>query len=244
MRQHDPVAVFEISDAVGERPERNRIRAEIHFAIAKADGQRRPVAGADHQIVVAGEDEPERERAAKLRQRRPHRLDRLDALLQEVIDQMQHDLGVGFGLEDRALFLKRFAQLAEILDDAVVNDGNTLGRVRMGVVFGRLAMGGPAGVADAGMARQRLGPEPRFEIFQFALGAPPRQVVAFERCDARGIVAAIFQPLERIDQLLRDRAPPQDADNAAHADLSSNRRKIFKTPRESLNEIRRCRDTQ
>jgi len=103
MGQHDPIAVFEIGDAVGKRPERDRVRAEIHFALAETDRQRRPVAGADHQIVIAGEDESERERAAKLRKRRPHRLDRLDALTHQVIDQMQHDLGVGLGLEDGCL---------------------------------------------------------------------------------------------------------------------------------------------
>ena len=46
--------------------ERDRVRAEIHFAVAVADRERRAVAGADHQIVVAGEDEAERERAAQL----------------------------------------------------------------------------------------------------------------------------------------------------------------------------------
>jgi HD superfamily phosphodiesterase len=83
-RQHHPVAVFEIADRIGERPERDRVRPQIHLAIAVTDRQRRAVAGADHQVVVAGEDEAERERAAQFRQRRPHRLDRLDALLQQL----------------------------------------------------------------------------------------------------------------------------------------------------------------
>ena len=156
-RQHHPVAVFEIADRIGERTERDRVRPQIHFAVAVTDRQRRAVAGADHQIVVAGEDEPERERAAQFRQRRPHRLDRLDALLQQIVDQVQHDLGIGFGLEHRPLLLERFAQLAKILDDAVVNHGDAIGRVRMRVVLGRLAVGGPAGVPDPGVALERFG---------------------------------------------------------------------------------------
>ena len=64
---------------VGERAERDRVRPQIHLALAVADRERRAVAGADHQVVLAGEDEAERERAAQLRQRRLHRLDRLDA---------------------------------------------------------------------------------------------------------------------------------------------------------------------
>jgi hypothetical protein len=43
-------------------------------------------------------------------------------------------------------------------------------------------------------------------------------MIAFQRGDACGIVTAIFQPLERIHQLLRDRTASQNADNAAHAD--------------------------
>ena len=156
--QHHPVAVLEIADRVGERAERDGIRAQIHFALAIADRERRAIAGADHQIIVAREDEPERERAAKLRQRRLHRLDRVDAPGQISVDQVQHDFGVGFGLEDRALLLQRLAQFAKILDDAVVDHGDAGGRMRMRVVLGRLAVRGPAGVTDAGVARQRLRP--------------------------------------------------------------------------------------
>jgi hypothetical protein len=148
------------------------------------------------QIVVAGEDEPERERAAQFRQRRPHRLDRLDALLQQIVDQVQNDLGIGFGLEHRPLLLERLAQFAKILDDAVMNHGDTIGGVRMRVVLGRLAVGGPAGVADPGVALERFGIEPLFEVLQLALGAAAREAAAFQRGDAGGIIPAIFKPLE------------------------------------------------
>ena len=149
---------------------------------------------------------------------------------------MQHDLGVGFGLEHRALLLQRFAQFAEILDDAVVNHGDALGRMRMRVVLGRLAVGGPAGVADAGMAGERLGLQSRLEILQLAFGAAALEMVAFQRGDACGIVAAIFQPLERIHQLLRDRTAPQNADNAAHADQYPQIVEKITKSLESLNE--------
>ena len=38
--------------------------------------------------------------------------------------------------------------------------------------------------------------QPLFEIFQFALGAAAREVIAFQRGDAGGIIAAIFKPFE------------------------------------------------
>jgi hypothetical protein len=57
----------------------------------------------------------------------------------------------GFGGELRALLFQFGAQLAKILDDAVMHHGDTLGRVRMCIGLVRLAMGRPAGVADAGV---------------------------------------------------------------------------------------------
>ena len=71
---------------------------------------------------------------------------------------MHHDFGVGLAGEFGALLFQRQAQFAKILDDAVVDDGDVVGGMRMRVVLGRLAMGGPAGVADAAEARQRLLP--------------------------------------------------------------------------------------
>src|SRR5437764_959062 len=65
---------------------------------------------------------------------------------------------------------------------------------------------------------QRLGPQSRFKMLDFAFGAAALDRVAFQRRDACGIVAAIFKAFERIDQLLRDRTAPENADNAAHAD--------------------------
>ena len=49
------------------------------------------------------------------------------------------------------------AQLGEILDDAVVDEGDAVGGMRMGVALGRGAVRGPAGVADADRAGERLG---------------------------------------------------------------------------------------
>ena len=63
-------------------------------------------------------------------------------------------------------------------------------------------------MADAGMAGERLGFQPGFQVLELALGAAARQVPAFQRSDACGIVSSVFQALERIDQQSRDRAAP------------------------------------
>ena len=158
---------------------------------------------------------------------------------------MRHHLGVGVACEFRALLFELKPQLAEILDDAVVNHRDVVGGMRMGVVLGRPAVRGPARVPDAGMARERFGAQSRFKVFEFAFGAAAVEMIAFERGDARGILAAIFQPLERIHQLLRDRTAPQNADNAAHADQYPQIvEKLSKLRKASLNENRKAPDTQ
>ena len=64
----DPVAVLQIADRVGERRERDGVGADEHLAVAEADGERRAFAGADQEIVLAGEQERQREGAAQPRQ--------------------------------------------------------------------------------------------------------------------------------------------------------------------------------
>ena len=198
-RQDHPVAVLEIADGVRERAERDGVRAQIHFTLAVADGERRPVACADHQIFVASENEPQCECAAKLRQCRLDRLDRLESLAEQIIDEMQDDLGIGFCFENRAFFLQGLTQLAEILDDAVVNHRDVIGGMGVRIILGRPAVGGPACMSDAGMTGERFSLQPRFKILEFAFGAAPLEMIAFQRGDAGGIVAAIFKPLERIN---------------------------------------------
>ena len=82
---------------------------------------------------------------------------------------MRDDLAVGLGGEFGTLGFKLSAQLAEILDDAIVYHREFFGRVRMRVLLGRAAMGGPARVADADRSGQRLAPKPLLKISEFAL---------------------------------------------------------------------------
>jgi hypothetical protein len=87
---------------------------------------------------------------------------------------MGDHLGIGIGAESRARFLQLLAQLAEILDDAVVDDGEALRGMWMRVMFGRSAVSGPTSVADADRAGEGFAREPGFEIAQLALGTPSR----------------------------------------------------------------------
>src|SRR5262249_16722851 len=130
---------------------------------------------------------------------------------------MRDDLGIGFGGKLHAPVFKFAPQLGEILDDAIVHDGNFFGGVRMGIVLAGTAMGRPAGVADPDPAGERLGGQPGIRMLVRRLGARWGEVAVFERRNNRRMVAAIFEALERIDQMRRRRLTADDSDNAAHA---------------------------
>ena len=53
------------------------------------------------------------------------------------------------------------------------------------------------------------------------------ELPVLERGDAGGIVAAIFEPLQRIDDQRRDRLAAQNADDAAHRPTPRNLRRRF-----------------
>ena len=74
---------------------------------------------------------------------------------QLVLEQVGRALGVGVAGELDPARLELGPQPGEVLDDAVVDHGEAAGRgaVRVGVAVGRAAVGGPAGVPDAGRAR-------------------------------------------------------------------------------------------
>ena len=214
--KHRPVAILQIADRLGEGRERDGIGAEIHFALAVADGERRAFARADHQIVLADKQEGERESAAQLLKRGRHRLDRRLAVLHLLGDEMGDDFGIGLAAELGAVLDQRFAQLTKVLDDAVMHDGDAVGGVGMRIALGRPAVRRPARVANADIAGQRLVSEPGDKRLQFALGAAAAELAVIERGDAGGVVAAVFEALERIDQMAGDRFAPENSDDPAH----------------------------
>ena len=214
--QHRPIAFFEIADLLREGRQRQRIGAEIHFAVAKADGERAAVTRADHQRGLAGENEPQRERAFEALQRDAGRFFGRHAFFDVLRHQMGDHFGIGFGDELGALGFEFAPQLLEILDDAVMDHGDLVGRVRVRVALVGRAMGRPARMADADGAGNRLIDQPHFQIGKLALGAPPLDLAVDQCGDARRIVAAIFEPPQPFDEQGGDFVFADDADDAAH----------------------------
>ena len=196
---HRPVAVLQIGDALGQRRQRQRVGADEHLVLAEAHRQRRAVLRADHQLGMAGEDH--RQRIGALQPARAPRRPPRPACMPRCrlqVDQLRHRLGVGLGGELLPRALQLGAQLGVVLDDAVVHHGDARGAVRMGVALGRRAVRRPARVADAGGAGQRRAVQRRGEVAELALGAAALDLAVDQGGDAGAVIAAIFQPPQRL----------------------------------------------
>jgi hypothetical protein len=129
---------------------------------------------------------------------------------------MRYDLGVRLGLE-LVTQIRQFAtQLLEVFDDAVMNNGNAIRDVRMRVGLVGAAVSGLAGMPDPNRASKWLTNKQRFEVSELTLGAPSPNMAVDQRGDTRGIIAAIFEALERFDEHWGYRLVADDADDPTH----------------------------
>jgi len=108
-------------------------------------------------------------------------------------------------------------ELAEILDDAVMDDRDLAVHVRMRVALGGTPVRCPARMSDARVAPQGLLQQATFEVAQLALGTPALQVAVLDGGDAGRVIAAILEPTQRIDEVRGDSLLPDNSDDTAHA---------------------------
>ena len=74
---------------------------------------------------------------------------RLQTRFKFCVQQLSNDLSVRVAFEDAPLGLQVTLQLCEVFDDAIVNQGDLTGGLRVGIGLVRGTMGGPTGVAYA-----------------------------------------------------------------------------------------------
>ena len=230
----DPVAVggdhyglvlAEFDGIAGVLDECGDVGADEHLAVADTEHQRRGPTGGHDGARVVGVGEDQREMALQPRQHGEHGCDEIACGIAVVVlagDEVHGDLGVGVAGELHAVGLEFLAQHRVVLDDAVVDDRD-LARgvtVRMGVAVRRPAVGGPAGVADSGAARQRCrvgGGQRLLQVGQPACATADGQApVAVEKRDARGVVAAVLHPPQRVDDDAAGVPRTDVADDSAH----------------------------
>ncbi len=190
---------------------------------ADADDERAPRARADDAPRLARRHHRDRVGAVELGDRlldRPQEVAAAGAVPVRVNEVRDH-LGVGLRDERVALPDESLAQRLEVLDDAVVNDGDlAVRRVRVRVRGRRRAVRRPARVRDA---RQALDPRRlglRGEIRDAGRGDEPcearRAGRAVDDGETGGVVAAILEPADAVDQDRNHVARRGRADDAAH----------------------------
>jgi hypothetical protein len=138
--------------------------------------------------------------------------------------KMSDYFGVGLRGEVDACFGQLRPQRGEVLDDAVMDDGDpaVLTDMRMGVVVGGTTMRGPAGVPDAGRGlRQRILSDQSFQIREFPrLLAHLEPAVADDGNTGR-VVSAVFESAQARDHYFEGLLLAHIAHDPAHADKTT-----------------------
>ena len=135
---------------------------------------------------------------------------------------MGHDLGVGLGDEAVARGLKPLLQGQVVLDDAVVGDHDLPGRVlvRVGVLLGGPAVGGPSRVADAVLTGDGRGLEAASRAASLPAARRRSSTPSLHDRHPGRVVAPVLQPAQALDDDGHGVAPADVADDAAHASAS------------------------
>jgi hypothetical protein len=153
-----------------------------------------------------------------------HRVEQV-ALVQAV-DQVADDFGVCLAQELVAARLQPRAQLGMVLDDPVVHEGDAAGarpgvtagavaEVGMRVVHGRRAVGRPPRMGNAGHALDVFLLDLREELRHPVRAAGAFQAIGVHR-NAAGVIAAVLEALQALDEDGDDIARGNGADDATH----------------------------
>ena len=134
----------------------------------QAHDERHVLAGADEPALLALVHHDQRVGALELAQRRPDRVG--EVALVGLLDEVGDRLGVGLGREHVAAGLEPVAEVAEVLDDPVVDHRDVAGAVLvgMGVEVVRPAVGRPAGVREPDRRVRRPVRDRRLEVGELA----------------------------------------------------------------------------
>jgi hypothetical protein len=143
-----------------------------------------------------------------------------------VLDQVGDDLGVGVAPQRVAGAGEIGAQLLEVLDDAVVDDGDAAAAIQVGVSVpvGRGAVRGPTRVRDAGVAHQVGGAAPLHQGGNPAGALHAVQLaVTGEDVDPRRVIAAVLKGGKAGEQVVLRLLLSRVANDSTHVSVSSGR---------------------
>ena len=221
-RDRDDLVLTDRERVAGVLDEGRDIRSEEVLALAEPDHERRVAARADDESRVVLVHREQREGALEAADDGAERGFEVAAGgLVLAAEQDRGRLGVGLAAERVALGEQLGLDLGEVLDDAVVDDGElvVVGEVRVRVGVGRAAVGRPARVADAGRAvGQRVVDEVVAEHLELARALAHAQApVAVDDGDAGGVVSPVLEPREAREEDGLAVARAHVSDDSTHA---------------------------
>ena len=148
--------IVNVVDRAGVLEQRRNVGGDDGTVLALADDERAVLAHCVDDAGLVGKEHAQRVGATDMQHHAGDGVQCVACGLAHVIvvKQLGNDLGVGLGDEAEALVDKTLLDLLIVFNDSVVYDGNLLvtGIMRVCVDDGRLAMGRPAGMADAAAA--------------------------------------------------------------------------------------------
>ena len=156
-RDRDDLVLPDRERVAGVLDERRDVGAEEVLALAEPDHERRVAARADDEPGLVLVHREERERALEARDDGAEGRDEIAGAVVLAAEQDGGDLGVGLAAEGEAVGEQLVLELAEVLDDAVVDDGElvVVGEVRVRVAVGRDRRGSPSGCGRCRWCRRR-----------------------------------------------------------------------------------------
>ena len=179
--------VLQEDDLAGVGQKGGNVGSHEEFARAYAHDEGSRHAGCQELAGLLAAHEADSVGALGQAQRLGEGLEQIGLVLAAFLHKIDQHLGVGFGAEGIALGLEIGLELEIVLDDAVVDDGESavVALVRVGVAHGGLAVGGPARVPHACGGGGRATPAQLvLKGGKLALGADYLEVAALHGSDA------------------------------------------------------------
>jgi hypothetical protein len=225
--QRGQLAVLEEDDVARMGEERRDVAGAEGLVLAEAEDQRAVGLGHDDLVRRVRSEDGDRVGAVHPDQGSADGVDQTGRPgAQRLVHQMGDDLGVGVAGEAHSAGLELAPQRHVVLDDPVVDDGDLAGHVRVRVGLARAAVRRPSGVTDSGGPGQRVLLERGLEVDQLSQRAHDLDASAVagragvER-QAGGVVPAIFEPAQAVDQDGSALFRSDVADDTAHDEISS-----------------------
>ena len=194
--------VAEKHDVARVAQDRRDVGGDEELPVAQTDDDRRAVAHGDDLVRVVGRDQHQREQAAHVQQRPPHRV--LESVVFHLaLDEVRDDLRVGLGDERVPFLLQLLLQIEVVLDDAVVHDDDAAGAVAVRDARSPRS-GGRASPSACGRCRTRRRSACVAMTSSSRASLPAlrrRSIVAVaNHRNAGRVVAAIFEPAQAVDE--------------------------------------------